>query len=146
EMEVDDAVSSITFRTREFLPAHTYVIQVEDGTFFYFTHAAYYKVYVKYDGKEFDAKLPEGFTTTDIGRIGVHENSVYFECAELATEPDRKVYRVTFTAPDTLAITCVRDRFEDEECYRYAMCIQTKGFHHKTMDGCSVMLCQFMYR
>ncbi|GMR39412.1 hypothetical protein PMAYCL1PPCAC_09607, partial [Pristionchus mayeri] len=71
------------------------------GTIFYWLYGNPTRLYVKWNGKEIDAKLP----AESMSYIGALGNGLYFHS-------NNKVYRAFFIPSDGIYVTYVRDVFE----------------------------------
>ncbi|GMR56711.1 hypothetical protein PMAYCL1PPCAC_26906 [Pristionchus mayeri] len=91
---------------KENLPCDTLTVQVDNGTIYYWDRFSQtQRLYVKWNGEEIEAKLPEDKRIFD---VFPHGNSLYFESTN-------KICEVTFTLSDGIIISKLRDTIEGEK-------------------------------
>lgn len=96
--------NALALTTIEEIDKDTWIIQADDGTLFYWQTTSPHRLYVKWQGKEIDAELPNSVINCD----GACGNSVYFTS-------NRKVYTATFNPTEGIAVSYVRDQRLDEK-------------------------------
>ncbi|GMR52040.1 hypothetical protein PMAYCL1PPCAC_22235, partial [Pristionchus mayeri] len=104
----------LEFSVVEKLPKRTAIYQVEDGTTFHLDCSHGSRLYVKWQDREIDAKLP----STALFNMCTLGNALFFQ-----TKDEKfQIYKAEFAPARTIEVCYLRGKLEDEQFLAGGLC------------------------
>ncbi|GMS86617.1 hypothetical protein PENTCL1PPCAC_8792, partial [Pristionchus entomophagus] len=115
--EMANNIAALSANMKERLPdnTRTFIHQTDDGIIFYGTRRSPPRLFVKWQGKEIDAKMPG----PNDEFLGAHGDAIYFT-------HEQKIYKAIFTPSQGIVVSYVREIQSDELVYWGGFCTRIR--------------------